>query len=131
MKSIEEIESVLNHAAGTIYYYVLNNICRTPGGEYIKITDGVKWLATAAECFWLLDIIASYQKNRKLDQEFQVWKFETLPQEKQRYYNCMAEMQGYNDTDLVIRQKIPFTDFPLETLKLYYIRGVILLPSEY
>jgi len=32
--------------------------------------------------------------------------------------------------DIAITQDIPYTDFPLDEIKLYCINGVILLPSE-
>ena len=44
---------------------------------------------------------------------------------------CVAIVRGFNDKEFIIKQKIGFTDFPLEKLKLYLIDGVILLPSEY
>jgi hypothetical protein len=40
-------------------------------------------------------------------------------------------IQGFNDKILVVKQKIPYTNFPLDEVKMYLIDGVILLPSEY
>lgn len=120
MKSIQAILDVLNNATCSESYHRFSPI---PG--YPVITDGVLMLAEAAGCYWLLDVIGSHQSNRKLDKSFQVWKL-TVDTE-----NDSAVVQGYNDTTLVVTQKIPYTDFPLEELKLYLMDGVILLPSEY
>ena len=118
MKTVKEIENIMAHATGTFQYHRYSIF---PG--YPVITDGVRALAEAAECFWLLDIIGSYQSNRKLGRDFQVWKL-TVNDDKS------AVVEGYNDTDLVITQDIEYTDFPLNGLKLWLMNGVILLPSE-
>ena len=42
-------------------------------------TDGVRYLAQNAECYWLLEFIFSHQLNAKIKREpFQVWKIEVL-----------------------------------------------------
>lgn len=119
MKSTEAIHDILNSATGTENYHRFS-----PLSGYPVITDGVLLLAEAADCYWFLDLIGSYQSNRKLDPGFQVWKL-TVDLEKKT-----AVVQGCNDTMPIVTQKIPYTDFPLEELKLYMIDGVILLPSE-
>ena len=120
MKSNQEILEIITHAQGTGSYHRFSPIPNFP-----VATDGVIAMAEAAECFWLLDIIGSYQTDRNLDPGFQVWKLEVNTEENS------GVVHGYNDTELIITQDIPFTDFPLEEVKLYLIGGVILLPSEY
>lgn len=120
MESIQAILDVINNATFSESYHRFS-----PFPDYPVITDGVLLLAEAAGCFWLLDVIGSHQSNRKLDKSFQVWKLTVDTK------NDSAVVQGYNDMTLVVTQKIPYTDFPLEGLKLYLIDGVILLPSEY
>jgi hypothetical protein len=56
---------------------------------------------------------------------FQVWKL-TVNREESN-----AVVRGYNDTKLIVTQYIPYTDFPLDEVKLYLVDGVILLPAEY
>jgi hypothetical protein len=88
-------------------------------------TDGVIAPATEAECFWLLDAIGSYQgNNKKLDPEFQVWVL------KVNHDDDTAVLRGYNDKTLIVTQKISYTDFPLDKIKLYLMDNVFLLPSE-
>lgn len=120
MKSIAEIQSIIDHASGTEAYHRFSPI---PG--FPVVTDGVKALAEAAECYWLLDLIGSYQGNQKLDPAFQVWRLEV------NHDDDSAVAYGFNDADLIIMQTIPFTDFPLDEVDLFLMDGIILLPSEY
>jgi hypothetical protein len=120
MKSIKEINAIIGQAIGSEAYHAFSTI---PG--FPVITDGVLELAKAAECFWLLDVIGSHQLNRNLDPAFQVWKLTLNHEDKS------AAVRGYNDTKLVTTQHIPYSDFPLDEVKLYLCNGVIMLPSEY
>ena len=115
-----EILDLINQATGTTEYHYFS-----PLPDFPVITDGVQALAEAAGCYWLLDVIGSYQSDPKLDKAFQVWTLK-VNQEKNN-----GVVRGYNDTTLIISQKIPYTDFPLDEITLYLMDGVILLPSEY
>jgi hypothetical protein len=119
MQKRKEVLALISQATGTSQYHRFSMFSGFP-----LITDGVLALAESAGCFWLLDIIGSYQSDKALDKNFQVWKLEVNPDNS-------ADVYGYNDTTLIITQKIPYTDFPLDEIKLYLIDGVILLPSEY
>jgi len=119
MQSKQDILDLINQATGTTMYHRYSSF---PG--YPVVTDGVIAVAEAAECFWFLDIIGSYQTNKDLDPEFQVWTLEVFADQT-------AIVAAYNDTELIITQDIPYTDFPLEKFKVYLIQGVILLPGEY
>ena len=121
MKTKAEIESIINGATGTFQHHRFSII------PQFVCTDGCIELAEAAGCYWLLDAIVSHQRNRKLDRQFQVWTL-TVVQKKNRRE---AVLVGSNDDVPVVRQKIEFTDFPLESVKLYLIDNVVLLPSEY
>jgi len=120
MKSAKEILDVINHAQGTEVYHKFSSIPFFP-----IITDGVLALADAGGCYWFLDIIGNYQTDERLDPDFQVGKLEV------NHADSSAVVSGYNDATLIITQEIPFTDFPLDEVKLYLIDGIILLPSEY
>jgi hypothetical protein len=120
MKTKQEILEIIRHSIGTEKYHKYS-----PFPAYPVITDGVKAVAEAAGCYWLLDIIGSCQGRwKKLDPRFQVWKL-VVRKDK------TASVRAYNDTKHVRSQKVEFTDFPMEELKLYLIDGVILLPNEY
>ena len=120
MQSKREIMNILANSTGTTAYHRFS-----PLSGYPVATDGIIAIAEAAECFWLLDAIGSHQSDKKLDPAFQVWKLEVSRD------NDSAVLRGYNDETLIVEQKIPNTDFPLDEIKMYLIRGVILLPSEY
>jgi len=113
---------------------IRNNLAQFTGSEEyhrlslgkLYFTDGCKYLAEACQCYWLMDIIASYQgKGLDGDTEgFQVWEL-TKTTGSEAIVICK---DGYDTT--VRKQIIPYTDFPLNEIKLYCTNGVVLLPSE-
>jgi len=112
----------LSHFTGTENYY------RHSVG--ILYTDGVQYLAKEAGAYWLIDAIASWQLDPKVNQdpmlqEIQFWKLEVKP-------DHTAVLSCERDTDdVAVTQDIPFTDFPLESIRLYLNNKVLMLPSEY
>ena len=90
-----------------------------------NFTDGVKYLADKVECYWLLDAIGSYQDKVK-DVPFQIWTLKVNADK-----SAVLEMNEDTNQPIIIRQEIQYTDFTLEEIKLYFIDGVLLLPSEY
>lgn len=88
-------------------------------------TDGVKYLAEIGQAFWLLDAIGSYQRKFK-SRAFQVWELQV--KEDRKGVLTMKEDTG---TPELVRQEVPYTDFPLESIKIWLIDGVAILPSEY
>jgi hypothetical protein len=119
MKSKEEIKEIIRNSwGGTDGYYTYSFI-----STYPLITSGVNAVAEAAECFWFLDIVGSYQGSHGLDPEFQVWKLEVKDTE--------GVIRGYNDTALKVTHNIDYTDFPLEEFTVWVENGIILLPTEH
>jgi hypothetical protein len=93
----------------------------------VLYTDGAQYVAEQGEAYWLLDEIAliqPYDKNVAAE-EFQVWKLTVRP-EKTASLTC-----DDGNGNIVFTKEIPFTDFPLETITLYFANNVIHLPSEY
>lgn len=114
-----EIRNELSYFIGTEKYYkVYPNLI---------ITDGIKFLAERAECFWLIDLVYSYQSLAKVKKEpFQVYELDV------DLNTQMAKMVCSDGNDNILQtQFIPFTTFPLESIKLYFTDGILLLPSEY
>jgi hypothetical protein len=69
VKIREEIRSGLKEFRGS------EKVHRLYGG--VVCTDGVRWLMDAADCWWLISIICSYQ-NEEVIQHFggyQFWNF--------------------------------------------------------
>ena len=122
MKTKEEIQANMAQATGTEQYHKFNILFPT-----IVITDGVRQLCMDAECFWLMDIIGSHQPKIR-DESFQVWTLTV----KDRVGKVTAT--DGNDK-VIVRQNIPYTDFPLGEVKLYVEDSgpafqVIMIPSE-
>lgn len=118
-------QTELNQFCGTEHYY------RYTGG--LKLTDGVKYLAEVAGAYWLLDIIASYQTEQKIRNEhFQVWELKLSPDNATTgKHEAVATMKTDSDQPELVRQEIEYTDFPLDSVTVWLIDGVMLLPSEY
>lgn len=124
-----ELESELAHFTGTESYTNL----RYPWlRKRFLLTDGAKHLAEKAKAYWLMDAIASHQTNKSVAaEEFQFWKL-TVGEKREAILICTDG----NDHELV-RQDIPFTNFPLNSISLYAALDeglgglVVMLTSEY
>jgi len=94
-------------------------------------TEGVIFLAENADCFWLLDLIASHQIDPKVKrEEFQVWKLTGTPGDK-----ATVVCEDGNDNEIA-RQELEFSTFPLPEIAIWASlneRGSrnLMLPSEY
>ena len=106
----------------------------TGTGRYYRIsrrhllTDGTRYLAEQAACFWLMDAIASH-----LDEIDTAEWFVVIKTTVKRTSAVMVYEDG-NGKELA-RQAIPYTDLPLAHIDLYACwdteHWVIMLPSEY
>ena len=92
------------------------------------LTDGTKFLAEQAHCFWMMDAIASHL--------MEIGTADWFVSVKTTVNNSKALMiyEDGNGNEHA-RQEIPFTDFPIDKLTLYACwdgeHWVIMLPSEY
>jgi len=116
----QEITAKLQHFIGSdiIYKHWLG----------LKYTVGIKYLAEVAQCWWLLDCIASHQTskfllNPKL-REFQIWRL--LVEDNSGILIC-----EWDTNQEVLWQAIEYTYFPLSSIKLYLVKNVLMLPTEY
>jgi hypothetical protein len=122
----EQIELGLSQVIGGTEEYLEY---KPLGGATVYLTDGVRYLADAAGCWWLVEEISFAQKQVRKDpvlDEFQIWILKVDLEKKS------AELQCLRDTnDVAYSKVIVFTDFPLPEIKLYVgPEGVICLPSE-
>ena len=112
--------SQLNQFIGTEKYYRIS--------RRHLLTDGTKYLAEAAECFWMMDAIASHLVEIGTTEWFVVVKTSI-----KRTKAVMVYEDG-NGNELA-RQEIPYTDLSLAQISLYACwdgeQWVIMLPSEY
>ena len=106
----------------------------TGTGQYYRIsrrhllTDGTRYLAEQAACFWLMDAVASHLSEIGTADWFVVIKT-TVKQT-----SAVMVYEDGNGGELA-RQEIPYTDLPLAHIDLYASwdteHWVIMLPSEY
>ena len=89
-------------------------------------TDGIQHLAERAGCYWLIDLVGSYQP-RLLDTPVQIWEV-AVNKDKSALVTIVEEEDG---EPVKVSQTIPLTDFPLQNFSFYTIDGVMLLRSEY
>ena len=93
-----------------------------PGYSY---TDGVKYLAREANAYWLItDILSTARRNKILRTEpFIVWTLNV----KDKKATLTADDGNEN---ILYTKEYDYTDFPLDSVKLYLTNNVLLLPSE-
>ena len=112
--------SQLNQFIGTEKYYRIS--------RRHLLTDGTKYLAEEAECFWMMDAIASHLCEIGIEDWFVSVRVQVTEGRAVMIY------EDGNDREHA-RQEIPYTDFPLNSITLYACwdqeNWVIMLPSEY
>jgi hypothetical protein len=122
--SRQDIERTLEQFHGTSKWY-RHGTFRT-----LYWTEGVQYLADAAQAYWLIDAVGSWQFEPKVRREnFQAWTL-TVHTHKQSTLVCTD-----GNKKRVAQQKIPYTDFPLEEVTLWLsgdaTEQVLMLPGEY
>ena len=123
-----EIQNTLSGFYGTERYHRLTIF---PG---MVATDGVAYLAKAAQCFWLTDEITLAQRNPKIrnNENLQGIQFWDLKVTGSSAVLTCSEDEGKP----VYVKKIPYTDFPLPEIRIWVApvdetNKVMMLPSEY
>ena len=119
--SRELAEQDLNQFTGTQCYYRH----RLTGFKY---TEGVQYMAENGGAYWLVDKILlsmKYVKKCQKQQEFAVWKL-TINDD----YSAILVLEDGNKNKL-FTEKIEYTDFPIHNIAVWFIDGVLILPSEY
>ncbi len=99
---------------------------RHPLARKVLYTDGAQYVAEHGGAYWLIDAIAFLQAESAVAaEEFQLWKLMV----RADHTATLACEDGNGKR--VYAHEIPFTDFPLPEIKLYFTNDTILLPSEY
>ncbi len=103
---------------------VLARLTRT-----VLLTEGVRYLAESAECFWLLDVYASHLMAVDSNKDW----FTCLKITRTNRTATVSIEDG--NGRVLAKQKIEYTDFPLQAYTLYGCWAgdfwVVMLPSEY
>lgn len=111
----------LNQFTGseTFYRHMLNRKC--------VFTEGVQYLAEQAGAYWLVDeiILAQPYEASLKREEFQVWKLSVRANR-----SAVLTCTDGNDNH-VYAKDIPWTDFPLHEIELWFANNTLYLPSEH
>ena len=116
-----ELQSALAQFIGTEKYYRFY--------PKVVLTDGTKYLADTAGCYWLMDLYASHLASVDPNVES---------------FTCLKLIKRGSSAEIVIedgntlalaKQHIEYTDFPLENFMFYAVWSgefwVLMLRSEY
>lgn len=120
----DQLRETLRGFYGTEAYYRTN-----PG---LLVTDGVKFLADTAGCYWLLDMVWSYlPRLRKTDDTFFVVRYAGTPGAS----GLFSITDDIPPKQTYAQQAIEYTNFPLDEIVLYLSATeeefVLMLRSEY
>lgn len=122
MKNKTELLNGLAHFYGTEQYHRFNLLFPN-----VVLTDGAKYLADNAECYWLMEMIASHIRRVRGETFF------TAKLEVSDGSALFILTDGNGKT--YSKQGIEFTDFPLEEIELFVGQSesyyVIMLRTEY
>ncbi len=115
-----ELQINLSQFTGTENYYRVM--------PRLVITDGVRYLASQANSYWLVSLIYSHLTTQPICSEFVVARLVVSGK--------TADLVLDDGNDQVIaKQAIEYTDFPLDEMCIYCSyhnkTWILLLPSEY
>lgn len=119
----QDILNELRQFTGTECYHEHKML----GFGFLHLTDGVAFLRERCNCRWLIDIVLSAQRMQKkvAGEEFQEWQLKKTKKE-----NWVVKCTDGNK-NLLYHLIIPFSDFPMDSVVIWYDKNVLLLPSEY
>ena len=97
-----------------------------------RFTEGLKYLAETAGCYWLITDASVIAKSLLDRSRFITIDFKRLSEEKQDYSGYEAELVYSDGNDNILEtHRYNVTDFPLEELRLYFVDNTLMLPNEY
>lgn len=115
MKTAEAIETGMAQCIGTEQYWKNSILC-------FQYTDGIKFMWESCEAYWLLVAISSYKRT----EPFQIWTLKVNDDK-----SAILTMKEDTNEPILVEQKIPYTDFPLDEIEVWLIDGILILKSEY
>ncbi|WP_165733693.1 DUF6876 family protein [Polaribacter sp. 20A6] len=97
-----------------------------------KYTEGILYLVNKANCFWLLLDASGIAKSLLDKSYFITIDFKRLNKENQETTGKEATINYGDGNDTILEShSYNYTDFPLDELRLFFIDGTLMLPSEY
>jgi hypothetical protein len=115
------------------------NLCQFSGSTQfyrhpfgVIFTEGIHYLAEECGAFWLIDVVASYQ-SQLCSEAFQLWRIE---RDARNESGCVVTCRSDTNEPDLVKQRIPYTDFPLDQPFEFYAvcngdQPVVMLKSEY
>jgi len=95
-------------------------------------TEGIKYLAEAAECFWLVTDVSVIAKGLKDRSPFITIAIRIISGKEKESIGYGAIIRYSDGNDHILEtQKYHLADFPMERLRLYFVNDTLLLPGEY
>ena len=120
-----QIKERIQHFNGSLVLYQIPIIGT-------KFTDGIKYLAEAGECFWLVTDTSVIAKSLRDKSRFISIDFKKFTQEEKNIMGYEAKIDYSDGNGLIFEtQKYHLTDFPLDEIRLFFVDDTLMLPSEY
>ncbi|MBR9855978.1 MAG: hypothetical protein GYB37_15655 [Algicola sp.] len=97
-----------------------------------RFTEGIKYLAQAGNCFWLVTDTSVIAKSLMDKSRFITIDFRKFSEEEKEVTGYGAKID-YSDGNgnIFETHKYHVTDFPLEEIRLFFVDNTLMLPSEY
>jgi hypothetical protein len=90
------------------------------------LTEGCRYVAESTNSYWFFDIILSYQHNEVFRKNtFQVWTLFKVDEDSWK-----VECTDGNCNSLC-SQTITYSHFPLDDFKIFLVKNIAMLPTEY
>ena len=122
---VNEIKEGLQHFHGSEMFFQIPLI-RT------RFTNGIKYLADVANCFWLVTDTSVIAKSLMNKSYFITIDFKRLTEDEQEEFGCEAFITyGDGNDNILEKHRYNVTDFPLDELRLFFVDNTLMLPSEY
>jgi len=97
-----------------------------------RFTQGIKYLAESTDCYWLVtdaSVVAKSLLNRSYFITVDFRKMEVKEKQSKGYDALIVYSDG--NGNVLERQYYHATDFPLDSLRLFFVQNTLMLPSEY
>ncbi|MEM7485473.1 MAG: DUF6876 family protein [Bacteroidota bacterium] len=120
-----EIKKGLQHFHGSELFYQIP-LLRT------RYSNGIKYLANAADCYWLVTDVSVIAKSLMDKSRFITVDFKkSTPEETEGKDYSASITYGDGNGNIFETHRYHSTDFPLDALRLFFVDNTLLLPSEY
>ena len=120
-----QLKQRIQHFNGSLILYQIPLI-RT------KFTEGIKYLAQAGECYWLVTDTSVIAKSLRDKSRFISIDFRKFNEKEKDIMGYGAKID-YSDGNGLLYEthKYHLTDFPLDEIRLFFVDDTLMLPSEY